>query len=154
MDRCSFDWLRQVGDIRSCWSLSLLVQHKIDQTSVTHMQIPKVYGLWFIAHTWFPWNFKICIRYKSGPYLMQSVLVVYKLSAATTDNFGMGEGNQKQFFSSGSSLSLKKCFLKRPSNFLDFFSWRGGFDFFSPDKGLWHVFSSKRAFGNFYSEFC
>ncbi len=36
--------------------------------------IKAMYGLWFIAHTWFPWNFKICICYKSGAYLTQSVI--------------------------------------------------------------------------------
>ncbi len=43
------------------------------QLGMADLSIPKVYGLWFIAHTWFPWNFKICVRYKSGPYLTQSV---------------------------------------------------------------------------------
>ena len=42
------------------------------------MSIPRWYGLVSIAHTSFLWTLKICLRYKSGPYLARWVIVPRK----------------------------------------------------------------------------
>ena len=46
---------------------------QIGQTTVTHMQMHSLFPPRFIVYTSFPWILQMCLRYRCGPYLMQSV---------------------------------------------------------------------------------